>query len=62
MIHTAKKNKYINELINSCKDEKYNTRKDKALNVADSISYLAVRATIKCWLEKPSIINYLKEN
>ncbi len=58
----CKKNKYINELINSCKDEKYNTRKDKALNVASSISYLAVRATIKCWLEKPSIINYLKEN
>lgn len=58
----CQKNKYINELIKNCKDEKYNTRKAKALAVADSISFLAVRAILKCWLEKPYIINYLKEN
>ncbi len=51
----------IGKLINFSSD-KYSTKTNQALVIANILSYLIVRAVIKYWIDNPYKVNYLKNN
>ena len=53
------KNKYIKQLVHG-NIESYNSKKMQAFLLANMILSLTVRAVIKCWIDHPSIISFMK--
>lgn len=53
------KNKYIKQLVHG-NIENYNSKKMQAFHLANMILFLTVRAIIKCWIDYPSTISFMK--
>lgn len=53
------KNKDIKQLVHG-NIENYNDKKIQAFYLANMISFLTVRAVIKCWIDHPSMISFMK--
>lgn len=56
----TQKNKNIRDLAN-LESDNYNSKKIKALSLANTMSFLVVRAIIKYWIDNPFTIIYMKD-